>query len=220
MKHRIIVFDFDGVIIDSNQLKFDAFFQIFPENRIPREIIQKVLERQRERTRFKIIEAILKRACGEHGFEPGELQRNIHRYAEAYNRIVEQGAIDCREIPGIRNTLEELSNFHPLYINSATPIEPLRRIVSARGLSPFFREIYGGPAPKSENLRLILQTESVTAEKMLFVGDAESDAEAAATTGCCFIGLRNAFNRFSDETFDVIDNIWDLPGTIHGVSKN
>ena len=75
-------------------------------------------------------------------------------------------------MPGATETLDELSDKGLLlFINSATPVEPLRRILQLRNWTHFFREVYGVEASKAENLEEIALTtktkpaETSTAQK-------------------------------------------------------
>ena len=205
-----IVFDFDGVIIDSNQIKYDAFFQIFPSEQKIGSTIKKVLDTHREKSRYFIIKQILvELRQGEH-LKINELEKEVFSYADRYNTIVEKGVIECDEIEGARKSLEELSKCYALYINSTTPLDSLKRIISQRLLWKYFRGVYGSPKSKIENLHDILKKGKNSIKEVLVVGDGKSDLELAQKFGCRFIGIRNVFNNFDGSSFKVLDDLTDL----------
>lgn len=196
---RTIVFDFDGVLVDSNALKYEAFFHLFPGTAPVRRAIRGVLERGREQTRHAILEAILGALPDGPAAGPSDTRRRVEEYAERYNEIVEAGVARCPEVPGARDAVEHLCREgRALYVNSTTPGEPLRRLLRARDLSPFFTGVYGGEQGKESALREVLRREEAAARDVLVVGDGETDREAAARVGCLFVGVRNAFNRWSE----------------------
>ncbi len=59
---KIIVFDFDGTLVDSNEIKFNAYYDIFPKNDDYTKIIDNILNRFREKSRYFIIKEILQQA--------------------------------------------------------------------------------------------------------------------------------------------------------------
>jgi len=209
-----IVFDFDGVIIDSNQMKYDAFFQIFPCGHKIGASIKGVLDTHREKSRYFIIKQILVELQQKGYFKINELKKEVLSYANRYNAIVEKGAIECDEIEGARKSLEELSKDHSLYINSTTPLDSLKRIISQRSLWKYFRGVYGGSNSKIENLHDILKKEKISIKEVLVVGDGKSDLELAQKFDCRFIGIRNVFNNFDGSSFKVLDDLIDLKNSI------
>lgn len=211
---KVVVFDFDGVIIDSNQLKYDAFFQIFPSNQKIDPIIRNVLEIHREKSRYFIIKRILVKCQQKKYFEIGNLEGEVCFYADRYNSIVEIRAIECDEIEGARESLEELSKHYSLYINSSTPLEPLKRLVGRRGLSGYFKGVYGGPKSKIENLGDILAKEKIQGKEALVIGDGRSDLESARKFGCRFIGIRNIFNSLDGCCSNILSDLRGLRNLI------
>ena len=103
-------------------------------------------------------------------------------------------------MPGTSEILKWLSwQKIPIFLNSRTPILPLRRLVALRSFDCYFSGIYGAPASKSENLRRILERIQINPNKMLFVGDSEDDHLAATESGCQFVGvIFGSENRFTD----------------------
>ena len=203
-KPKIIVFDFDGVVVDSNRLKRDAWFNIFhPALGIAPEEIEESLERVRE-TRFDILRDIfLKKGVAE-----DSLEQLINEHAEKFQAYVQQG---MKFMPNAVETLVALSGRFPLYINSATPEEPLRESVRRLGLSKHFKGVFGRPADKVENLQVILKSENAEPHELLFVGDGENDRAAAKDTGCHFIGVQNEFNGWGKSSdFPIVKNISEL----------
>jgi phosphoglycolate phosphatase-like HAD superfamily hydrolase len=134
----------------------------------------------------------------------------VEFYAKQYNRIVENGAVNCPEVPGARRALEILHKDFALYVNSTTPREPLVRIIKKRGLHFFFADIYGGGQSKSENLKRIFRRENIKGHNCLVVGDGMSDLNAALECDCRFIGVKNEFESLS-KGMKLIDSLHELP---------
>ena len=77
----------------------------------------------------------------------------------------------------------------PCCINSATPAAPLERLIAARGWTDFFRQIFGSPGTKVENLWLAARSLNLLQEEIVHVGDGDNDRKAAHEFGCTFIGV-------------------------------
>jgi len=176
---KVIVFDFDGTIVDSNQLKYDAFFDIFPQDELWQGIVKEVLGEFRERTRGFIVDRILRDYERKGSSIAEDLQEQSALYVKKYGEAVESGAILCKEIPGAIKTLEALAVNYSLYINSTTQIDSLEKIVRERSLDSYFKGIYGAPESKNSNLTTIFSLERVSAREVLVVGDGYSDLESA-----------------------------------------
>lgn len=191
-KIKVVAFDFDGVIVDSNRLKRDAWLQIFPEELdISKEEIVESMERVRE-TRFDILRDIFLKK----GIPAGEkCEMLVLEYAEKFNQFVQAGMV---LMPEVMNVLPRLSKKAPLYVNSSTPVEPLRETAVKLGIAHYFQDILGHPPSKKENLHTILAAEQTVPEGLVFIGDGEDDLAAARFVGCPFLGVPNEFNRWSE----------------------
>lgn len=179
---KVIVFDFDGTLVESNQLKYEAYFELFPKDNYHDRAIRQILSTSFEESRDVILEKILRQ------IDPNtaDLMATVNRLAEQYNRIVVEAVKNCPECPGAETTLRQLSARLPLYLSSTTPEEALRAILSFRNWRGYFRDVFGYPRKKIETLRELLQREQVTPDQILVVGDGDSDRIAAAAVGCQF----------------------------------
>jgi len=113
-----IVFDFDGTLIDSNRLKYDAYFMLFPADDHHARTIRAVLSEVFEQSRYVILEEILMR-LGIRG--KNLLKREVGKLAEHYNEIVVAGAKTCPEKSGAEVVLKKLAPAYKLYVSSTTP---------------------------------------------------------------------------------------------------
>lgn len=215
---KCVVFDFDGVLIDSNAVKRKAYFDIFEHLANARDAVSACLAEEREGDRYQVIKSILARLSAD-----GILASNspihlaVERYAVKYGEISEAYTVACREIPGASKALIELNKNCPLYVNSATPQIPLRQVVVKRGWGGYFKEVLGGPVSKSDNLSRIIQREGLGGKSVLFVGDSQRDFAAAQIVGCNFLGIRNADNDFFESPAVLAPN---LNGLIKVISEN
>lgn len=179
---RAVVLDFDGVVLESVDVKTRAFEALFaPEGaEAARRIVDYHIANggisRFEKFRWAYRE-ILRRPLTE------EQERAL---GDRFNALVEDAVAVCDWVPGAREFLQ--SARWPLFVASGTPEEELRRIVERRGLSGRFRAVYGAPTKKAEILRCVAGEVGCLVSELVMVGDAINDLDGARQAGARFIG--------------------------------
>jgi len=193
MAIRVIVFDYDGTLVDSNAIKREAYRPLFPAGQRYDDLLAAVLEQNPAGTRRDIIREILM-CTGASAAMADSLDYQVEELAEQYDQIATEGAISCEERPGVSTGLAFLSDRYPLYLLSATPESSLHRIVSAREWSSFFRIVRGMPCCKADELRAFAVEEGVQCEEILMVGDSALDSQAALEAGSEFLFMSDGMS--------------------------
>ena len=179
----VLVLDFDGVVVESVELKDRAFGELFRDTHPDRvdDIVrfQAQIAGRSRYERFPLIYEYLGLP-----FPDGESERLDRRLSE----LLFEAVATCPFVPGARELIERRSRELPVYVASATPEEEVRRLIEARGLAPFVRAAYGAPARKADNLLRIAREERSDPGRMLFVGDSATDERAASEAGVPFVG--------------------------------
>lgn len=211
---RVLALDFDGVVVESVELKNRAFGELFRDTHPDR--VEEVVAFQAANvglSRFDKFPRIYAEIFGE-AFPEGESERLDRRLTE----LVYEGVATCPFVPGARKLIERCAAELAVYVASATPEEEVRRLVVARGLAPFVRAAYGSPAPKAESLRRIAAEAGCEPSAVLFVGDSGSDQRAARESGVRFVGRvpSGAASPFAPEPLAAevadmaeLERIWD-----------
>lgn len=187
---RCAVFDYDGTLADSNRIKREAWFDVFARLGCPRAETTALLGEHPTADRYELIDVMLA-ALATQARLPADAGREqlAADLARAYNERCEDEQATCPEMPGAGDLLRKLAPRMPLYVNSATPQEPLRRIVARRGWEGLFRGVFGRPNDKADILRDILAREDLTPVELAMVGDGPADWQAAQAVGCPFFAV-------------------------------
>ena len=202
---KVAVFDFDGVIVDSNELKEDAFFAMFAHHpQISEELVRDTRARN-VGTRFDVLRDVFVRA----GMPAGDIDGLVREYALRYDDFVQRGIVERGLAAGAKEALEALAADRCLYINSATAHQPLQTTVDRLGIRSYFKDIFGMPPTKEENLRGIMGREGVDPTEIVVIGDGEGDWYAAKAVGTHFIAVASGFHDWSQYTdgFPIISAI-------------
>lgn len=185
MSLQCLVFDCDGVILDSVPVKTRAFARLAepfgPEAR-DRFVMYHTVHGGV--SRYKKFEWFFREVLG----------REISQEESArWGRLFAQYALDevrrCPLIPGVSDVLETWKGRLPLYVCSGAPEEELRLVLRERRLDAYFVGIHGSPPAKAQVLERIIRDAGVEAENTLMVGDAVTDRHAAEHAGALFYGV-------------------------------
>ncbi len=96
-------------------------------------------------------------------------------------------------VPGAQQCLDLLFPGLPLFVASGTPQQELEYVLSRHNLTQYFKSIHGTPPEKHELLKQILTANHLDPAQVLMVGDASTDLDAARYNNCRFYGRGNYF---------------------------
>lgn len=139
---------------------------------------------------------------------PEDLGLWTQRYAE----VVAKQVVAAPAVPGAVEFLNVALGKLPIYVISGTPEDELQRIVKERGWSEFFAEVHGSPRLKPEIIEDIVSRTGLDVRRVLFVGDAMTDYDAAHERGVPFLGRvashhENTFPPGTETVSDLTDLI-------------
>lgn len=219
-----IVFDFDGTLVDSNQVKVQAFYDIVKSYDPEGVLVGEVLQQCANEDRYGITRQLARRfiAKGQVSLPTKNVEALSARLAKAYTTTCQQYISTCMEVPGASVLLQWLAAQNiPAYINSRTPVEALNPLLELRNFTRYFSGVYGAPASKFENLRHIQRLTGTNPEKILFVGDSDDDVIAAAEFGCHFAGVILGNNsRFSQIPARHVKNLDEIKDIVKILQEN
>ena len=186
--YKAVLFDFDGVVLESVDARDDAFYDLFDE--CPDDVRRQVLQYHREHPGMD--RAIKIKNCFEGilGISPDEkdLQARLARFGDlAINK-----SIQCGTVAGVEDLLVLLQS-ESCFVVSAARQDEVRYIAQKKRLSHYFHEIYGGPTTKVVLINSLLLNLNVNVREIVFIGDKISDWMVAEECGVNFIG-RNIGN--------------------------
>jgi phosphoglycolate phosphatase-like HAD superfamily hydrolase len=180
---RIVIFDFDGVIVESNAIKDQAFYTLYlPFGEAAARRAFQIHLQNPGASRFEKF-AMIHRALLDREITPAE----SIELGERFSALCFEAVCSCPMVAGAEEFLTKYSGRLVLALASATPEEELMAIVQRRGLAPYFRYACGKPRSKVESLNHILRCERVKREEAVFVGDQTSDRDAALQAGIAFV---------------------------------
>lgn len=196
---ELLILDFDGIVLESVQAKTEAFRKLFsfsPEH------VNEIVQFHKENggmSRYDKIRYFYKNLLKEELSE-----ERMKELSTRFEEMVYDEIIKSPFVKGAGELIRTISEKVPVYVVSATPTDELKRIIRERNLDRYFSGVFGSPRTKKDHILRILETERVSPEKTLFVGDAKNDWEAAQAAGVRFIG------RVYGEVPDMISGLPDV----------
>lgn len=180
----MIVFDCDGVLLDTMPAKIKAFKDWVPKAYAEYEaaFMDKVMHGFGQ-SRRKHIEDFYREIIG---ISPqvGWIEDEIDRFS----RICEPMCAKAGWRRGSREFVRSCVNAGvKRYVLSGTPQQELEEMIRANGGHDLFDRIYGSPPAKPERIEAILAETGCAPDRAVFIGDANEDRLAAEHVGAHFV---------------------------------
>lgn len=185
---RIILFDFDGVIVDSVPLKTDAFVTLFPEASPAQQ--DYIRDYQIRHGGVSRVHKIAHYEEWLHGAVPSAA--HLAKLTDEYAVLVEDAVVVCDYIAGASEFFRDFAGQFDMHLVSGTPTVELRRIAARRGIEGWFSSIVGSPPDKKTTFSAIMNETGARPEEALAVGDSLTEFEAAMALGIPFVGVVSA----------------------------
>jgi phosphoglycolate phosphatase-like HAD superfamily hydrolase len=185
MPLQCLVFDCDGVILDSVPIKTRAFARLAePYGKQARDRFVMYHTVHGGVSRYKNFEWFFREVLNRE-ITPEESDELARLFAEYALDEVRR----CDLIAGARDVLEVWRGKLPLYVCSGAPQEEVRAVLRERRIQDYFEGIYGSPPAKTQLLANIVTATGLLPETVLMVGDALTDQDAAEYAGTKFYGV-------------------------------
>jgi len=194
IKH--IIFDFDGVICESINIKTEAFYEMY----LPygKEIAQKVKA-------YHLANGGMSRFDKFKYYEETFLKKHLTKTRENelstyFSKLVKEKVIAAPFVNGALEFLQEHAKHYTCFIVSATPMDEMIEIAKAKKIAHYFKEICGSPKNKIEWGSYLIRTYGLETDKTLFIGDAKNDYIAAKENLFHFLWRKTGENTGIPET--------------------
>ncbi|HIU17853.1 MAG TPA: HAD family hydrolase [Candidatus Avidesulfovibrio excrementigallinarum] len=189
MPVQLLAFDCDGVILESMDVKSDAYARLaepFGSEAMDRIRVFHALSggvNRREKFRW-----MYQTFAGREP-SPAELDDAAARFAE----LIRDGMRRTDLVPGILDVLERWHGQVPMVVCSGAPQKELAMFLTERGLAGYFDVIGGAPPSKTPLLRNLVQQAGVDPDAVIMIGDSFTDLAAARAVGTRFYGRGERF---------------------------
>lgn len=187
-EYPIVVFDLDGVIVDSNELKVDCVRAAFDD--FPKELVDEFDVEFRHtfgRSRREHF-AAFHRTSVERGLADEDFDAFYAHYAGGYASLLAERypqAPLCAHADRLISALSAPGIL--LYVATGTLTAEAVQVLERGGLLGSFYAVLGGEEPKAARLSEILARNGVDGSDVVLVGDSRQDVLAADEAGVDFL---------------------------------
>lgn len=222
-RYKTLVFDCDGVVLDSNTVKTSAFYEAtLPYGEAAAKAFVEYHTANGGISRYSkfahFLEAIVPSI-------PQESKApSIEDMLDKYAKKVRQGLLTCAVAKGLQELREHTQQARWLIVSGGDQSE-LREVFAERGLAGLFDGgIFGSPDNKNEILAREVANGNIQ-QPALFLGDSKYDYQAAKTAQLDFVFL-NEWTEVNDwqewcqeKKIKTMKNIENLVVDIFGVNS-
>lgn len=151
---------------------------------------------------------------------PGPEMERCLLWGAGVNASIAEMVHGVPPFPGVREALEYMSPHADLMVVSATPVEALQREWTEHGLAEYMSVIAGQEMGSKAQHVEFAATGKYDPDRILLIGDAPGDRDAARTAGCLYYpinpgGEAASWSRLREEAFPRL-----LDGTYAGAYQD
>jgi len=211
--YDVVIFDCDGVILDSNTLKIEAMRNALSTSNISQDYVNQCTTFFAEnfgKSRFYHIDYFVKNILNIEGPRVEQFKSELLSF---YSQQCKSLYLDAQATPFINKVLTECTA--TMYVASGSEQQELRGVFKQRKLDGYFEAVYGSPEKKVNHVTSILAKHPKS--KAVMIGDAVSDLEAAKDNNIDFIfyspfsnvetKMRELCPKFNYRTIDCFEEV-------------
>ena len=183
-----ILFDFDGVILDSMPIRDYGFKEIFKD--FDDGLVNKLLEYHNQNgglSRYVKIKYFYNKLLKQEISED-----KIINYADNFSKIMKIKLVDKRYL--IADTLKFIKESYKkynLHIVSGSDEKELQYLCKELGIDSFFQSVNGSPTHKNILVENVLATNRYIESETILIGDSVNDYDAATENNLVFYEFNN-----------------------------
>jgi len=187
-EYKVILWDFDGVIMDSMPIRGIGFQEVLKH--YPREQVEKLLafhEQNGGLSRYVKFSHFFEKIRGEE-----ITNQQVLDLADEFSKIMMSFLIDEKLL--IKDSIDFIKkNYlnYDMHIVSGSDGNELRQICEGLKIDNYFRTINGSPTHKTELVRQLIGTNNYNKKEVVLIGDSINDNEAAQVNDITFVGYNN-----------------------------
>jgi HAD superfamily hydrolase (TIGR01549 family) len=200
-----ILFDFDGVILDSMPIRESGFRKIF--EKFSSELVDKLIK-------YHEINGGLSRFVKIKYFFEELLKKEITN-EEIYDFANKFSEIMRNELPKkkylIQDTVHFIENNYKkfnMHIVSGSEEKELNYLCEKLNMKKYFKSIKGSPTPKAELVYNLLKKNKYSFNETILIGDSINDYAAAKSNNLRFYGFNN--KKLKNKSYKYVVNFHDV----------
>jgi len=198
---KIILWDFDGVIINSNSVREAGFRDVLSE--YPKEQVEKLID-------YHNINGGLSRYVKFRYFFEEIRKESITDdmvlvLAQKFSIIMKELLVnpDLLISPVVEFIKEQYNLGKKMHIVSGSDVNELRELCKSLRLDHFFISINGSPTPKTSLVKNIIENGYLSLSEYCLIGDAINDYDASKDNSIKFFGYNNLKLKNLDSYFEI-----------------
>jgi phosphoglycolate phosphatase-like HAD superfamily hydrolase len=211
-KYKSVIFDCDGVILQSNKIKTNAFRKVLENEQC--ELVEKFISYHQENG------GISRYVKFAHYYQHIKFEDNYQLMANAaikkFAHIVSEELIKASYVPGFINVIDCFNAKNiPCFVVSGGDQEELHHVFKQRKIFNKFIKVLGSPVEKMRHVKILMKNKEIC-HPSIFFGDAFSDMNAALENGMdfCYVSQfsewKEALSMVDKSSNMIINNFEDF----------
>jgi len=178
-----IIFDFDGVIVDSIHVKSEAFAKLYAS--YGNKIVKKVINHHEANGGISRYDKI--KFYHNNFLKKDISSEEVLLLANSFSNEVFERVVNSSYVEGVLDYIQKSYKNYKLFISTGTPINEITKILKIKKLTKYFIDIYGSPDNKETHIQNIIDKYKLTPQELIFIGDSQTDFDAAKKFNIRFI---------------------------------